>query len=107
MKAQIQPKYFEEATVSCACGNKFTVGMTIPSFQADICSNCHPFYTGQMRYVDTKGRVDSFIAKQAKAEGLERKSKTERRAEKKAALIDADISRPNTLEELRKMLKKS
>ena len=107
MKAAIHPKYFEEAKVTCACGNSFSVGMTIPSFHADVCSSCHPFYTGQMRYLDTRGRVDSFMAKQEKAQGVVFKSKSERRAEKKVAQVQADISRPQTLEELRKMLKKS
>lgn len=107
MKTAIHPKYYQDAKVTCACGNSFTVGMTIPSFHADVCSSCHPFYTGQMRYLDTKGRVDSFMAKQEKAKGVVVKSKAARRAEKKVAQLEADISRPQTLEELRKMLKKS
>ena len=60
MKAQIHPKY-EEATITCAsCGNVFTVGSTKKTLKVDVCSNCHPFYTGKQRLVDTAGRVERF-----------------------------------------------
>jgi large subunit ribosomal protein L31 len=59
MKANIHPKYYE-ATVTCACGNTFTVGSTKPSMRVDVCSKCHPFFTGQQRILDTAGRVERF-----------------------------------------------
>lgn len=59
MKAGIHPKYVE-ATVTCACGNSFTVGSTKPVLKVDVCSKCHPFYTGQQRILDTAGRVERF-----------------------------------------------
>ncbi|HEV8194100.1 MAG TPA: 50S ribosomal protein L31 [Ktedonobacterales bacterium] len=59
MKTGIHPKYVE-ATVTCSCGNTFTVGSTKPTLRVDICSKCHPFYTGQQRLVDTAGRVERF-----------------------------------------------
>ncbi len=59
MKTGIHPKYVE-ATVTCACGNTFTVGSTKPQMRVDICSKCHPFFTGQQRIVDTAGRVERF-----------------------------------------------
>jgi large subunit ribosomal protein L31 len=59
MKTGIHPKYVE-ATVTCACGNTFTVGSTKPTLRVDICSKCHPFYTGQQRIIDTAGRVERF-----------------------------------------------
>ena len=59
MKAEIHPKYMQ-ATVTCACGNTFTVGSTKPVLKVDVCSNCHPFYTGQQRILDTAGRVERF-----------------------------------------------
>ncbi len=59
MKAGIHPKYVE-ATVTCACGNSFTVGSTRPSMRVDVCSKCHPFFTGQQRILDTAGRVERF-----------------------------------------------
>ncbi|MEO7002020.1 MAG: 50S ribosomal protein L31 [Ktedonobacterales bacterium] len=59
MKAGIHPKYVN-AEVTCACGNKFTVGSTKPQLRVDVCSKCHPFYTGQQRILDTAGRVERF-----------------------------------------------
>lgn len=59
MKAGIHPKYVE-ATVTCACGNSFKVGSTKPMLKVDVCSKCHPFYTGQQRILDTAGRVERF-----------------------------------------------
>jgi large subunit ribosomal protein L31 len=59
MKPDIHPKY-QQATVQCACGNTFTVGSTKPVLRVDVCSKCHPFYTGQQRILDTTGRVERF-----------------------------------------------
>lgn len=59
MKSGIHPKYID-ATVTCACGNTFTVGSTQPTMRVDVCSKCHPFYTGQQRILDTAGRVERF-----------------------------------------------
>jgi large subunit ribosomal protein L31 len=61
MKAKIHPKYYESARIICACGNTFTVGSTSPEIKVDICSACHPFYTGEQRIVDTAGQVDRFM----------------------------------------------
>ena len=61
MKAKIHPKYYPEARVICACGNSYTVGSTSPELKVDICSQCHPFYTGEQRIVDTAGQVDRFM----------------------------------------------
>ena len=105
MKAQIHPKW-QDAVVTCACGNTFAVGTTVPSITVEVCSACHPFYTGQMKFVDTKGRVDAFLAKQAQAKH-DLVSKSQRRAAKHAAQVEADLARPDSLEELRKTLKKS
>ena len=62
MKAKIHPEY-KEITVTCACGNKFQTRSTGGDIQADICSNCHPFYTGKQKFVDTAGRVEKFQKK--------------------------------------------
>ncbi len=64
MKTGIHPKYNEEITVACACGNKFTTGSTVESLTVEICSNCHPFWTGDHKFVDIEGRVDKFKKKQ-------------------------------------------
>lgn len=63
MQASIHPKNYPDAQVICVCGNKFTVGSTQPEIRVDICSNCHPFYTGEQRFVDVQGRVEKFQAK--------------------------------------------
>lgn len=74
MKADIHPKY-QQAKITCACGNTFTVGSTLSEFQVDICSACHPFFTGKMRYIDSLGRVDKFMAKRKKAVKYQKKDK--------------------------------
>ena len=59
MKADIHPTYHPDATVTCgSCGNVFTVGSTKPSLRVEICSQCHPFFTGEQRIIDTEGRVE-------------------------------------------------
>jgi large subunit ribosomal protein L31 len=60
MKEKIHPKYYPEAKVSCSCGHKFTTGSTKPELRVELCSACHPFYTGERRMVDTAGRVERF-----------------------------------------------
>jgi|SRR3989338_2185547 len=64
MKTDIHPTYHPNAKVKCACGNKFTVGSTREEIEVEICSACHPFYTGQDKVIDTAGRVERFKARQ-------------------------------------------
>lgn len=61
MKEAIHPQWYPEASVTCACGNHWTTGATVPEIRTDICSACHPFYTGEQRIVDTEGQVDRFM----------------------------------------------
>ncbi len=63
MKENIHPKYFPNTTVVCVCGNTWQTGSTVESIHTDVCSNCHPFYTGEQRIVDTEGQVDRFYKK--------------------------------------------
>ncbi len=58
MKTEIHPDYYPEAVVTCSCGNTFTIGATKPAIKVEICSSCHPFFTGEQRIVDTEGRVE-------------------------------------------------
>ena len=60
MKKDIHPKYFKDAKVTCACGNVFAVGSTKERIETEICSKCHPFYTGKEKIVDTLGQVQKF-----------------------------------------------
>ncbi len=61
MRADIHPKWFPEARVICACGTTFTVGATVPEIHTELCSACHPFFTGEQRIVDTAGQVERFM----------------------------------------------
>jgi large subunit ribosomal protein L31 len=70
MKEDIHPTFYPEAQVICACGNSWTVGSTVPVIRTDVCSNCHPFFTGELRIVDTGGRVERFIRKLERRERL-------------------------------------
>lgn len=68
MKQNIHPTWYTSAKVVCACGNTFTTGSTIDSIRVEICSKCHPFFTGQQKFVDTLGQVERFQQKTKKAE---------------------------------------
>jgi len=70
MKESIHPKYYPEAKVTCSCGNSWTVGSTVAELHTDVCSKCHPFFTGQQRIVDAGGRVDRFMKKLERRERL-------------------------------------
>ena len=67
MKVNIHPQYFENAQVICACGNRFTTGSTQEMIRVELCSNCHPFYTGEQRFVDSASRIQKFQKKQEAA----------------------------------------
>jgi large subunit ribosomal protein L31 len=101
MKAKIHPQWFPEAKVICACGNTFTTGATVPEIHVEVCSNCHPFYTGQMKFVDTAGRVEAFKTRQAQAT-KKVVSKTQKRQLKKLKKLQEEMERPESLAELRK-----
>ena len=67
MKKDIHPKYYKEATVVCSCGNTFTVGSTKQRLEIEICSKCHPVFTGQKKIIDTAQRVKKFEERRRKA----------------------------------------
>ena len=73
MKKGIHPKWFE-ATLSCACGAEYRTHATKPKLRVEVCSHCHPFYTGQQRILDTGGQVDRFLRRMAVAEEHRRKT---------------------------------
>lgn len=82
MKTAIHPTYHADVKVTCSCGNTFTTGSTVESIETEICSNCHPFYTGKQKILDTTGNVDRFkkrVAAGAKAV-TEKKEKKPRKA---------------------------
>jgi len=63
MKSNIHPKYYSDCKVTCVCGNSFVTGSTEPEIKVELCSACHPFYTGKQKLVDTARRVEKFEAK--------------------------------------------
>ncbi len=83
MKSKIHPKWHAESKVTCACGAQFTTGSTLPNITVEVCSKCHPLYTGQQKFLDTAGRVDKFNQRVAQAQVKQAAAKE--RAAKKAA----------------------
>ncbi|MFA5360594.1 MAG: 50S ribosomal protein L31 [Candidatus Paceibacterota bacterium] len=73
MKKSIHPPYYNKAIVTCACGAKFTIGSTVEKMEVEICSHCHPFYTGQKKLVDTTGQVQRFKKRLQKTQDLKAK----------------------------------
>jgi len=95
MKEGIHPKYFPNAKVICACGNTWTTGSTVEVIRTDVCSKCHPFFTGEQRIVDTEGQVDRFYKKlQARQQYVEELSAREaERTSPERLVADLDISK--------------
>ena len=100
MKKDIHPEYHTDAKIACACGKKFNIGSTQKEIHVEICSACHPFYTGKEKLVDTAGRVDRFKKKQElqkkvsatrKGKADKKKRATVRKAEKEKEKIKAEL----------------
>lgn len=101
MKKGLHPEYHSDATVSCSCGASFQTGSTLPSIHVEICSACHPFYTGQGKLIDTEGRVERFEKKQKQAE-VKQKEKQELKIRK----VIAEKERREAPKSLREMIEK-
>ncbi len=99
MKASIHPTYYNNAKVICACGASFTTGSTKPEIRVEICSACHPFFTGQQKYVDTLGKVEQFQKRQEASQALKNARK------EKAVSEDKTRERPLTLREMAQKIK--
>ena len=87
MKADIHPKYFTTARVTCSCGNTWLTGSTKPEIRTDVCSACHPFYTGEQRIVDTAGQVERFMKRleRRQSEGARRELEAQMKREAEEA----------------------
>jgi large subunit ribosomal protein L31 len=83
MKQGIHPQW-QECVVTCSCGNTFTTSGSQASMQVDICSACHPFFTGEVKFVDRAGRVDKFNQRRAAAQQKKAKSDKKKTAKKQA-----------------------
>ena len=88
MKKDIHPTYYPAAKITCACGNILTVGSTQENIKVDLCSKCHPFYTGKQKIVDSARRVEKFTERQAKksttvkSKRIKKETKREKKIEK-------------------------
>lgn len=96
MKNKIHPVFYENAKVTCSCGYSFTTGSTQPQIFVEVCYKCHPFYTGEKRYIDTLGQVEKFQKKQKIAEEFEKKKISKKQKNKE----EKQPPRPKTLKEL-------
>lgn len=96
MKAQIHPQYYPQARVICTCGTTFTTGSTRQDIHVQLCSNCHPFYTGQQRFVDTASLIDKFEKKRKEAKPLKTRVIKE----------EKEDNQPKTLKEMLMAIKK-
>ena len=106
MKKKIHPKWHKEAKVTCSCGASFVTGSTKPEIQVEICAACHPFFTGEMKYVDTLGKVEKFQEKQAAIKDKAYVKKKVRRALRKKKKDKKEKEAPRSLKEMLKKPKK-
>lgn len=97
MKASTHPTYYSNAKVICACGNEFSVGSTKETLSVELCSKCHPFYTGQQKLVDTSRRIEKF-AEKTKAKAALPATGKKAKAEKRAAQKEAKKTAVQTVE---------
>jgi len=106
MKQTIHPNWHHDTIVSCACGNTFTTGSTQKTIQVDICAACHPFFTGEMKFVDRQGRVDKF-KKQVAAAQKAKKTASKKKTSKKQDDPNDQKSYKQLLNEEKTKLKKA
>lgn len=88
MKKDIHPSYYTDATITCACGNSWQTGSTAKEIHVELCSSCHPFFTGKKRLVDVMGRVEKF--KQRAAKKIEKHAKTPRKTPRSKEKVQRD-----------------
>jgi len=100
MKSNIHPAYFDDAKVICSCGNSFTTGATVAEIHVELCNKCHPFYTGQQKFVDSASRIDKFRKKIEAAKDKPQKTKS------KVVEKDSSDNAPLTLREMLSALRK-
>lgn len=107
MKKDIHPKYNKEITVTCSCGNKFITGSTLENIKVDICSNCHPFYTGKQRIVDTENLVKKFVERQKAAASQDIVAKRKmKKLQRMAKVSEIKAKKKVTLKDMLQEIKK-
>ncbi len=100
MKANIHPKWNHQAKVICACGHTFMTGSQQDEIHVDICSNCHPFFTGEMRFVDRQGRVDKFMQKMTTAQQKQAAKVAKKKAAGTESVAETDTKEPLSYKQL-------
>jgi len=83
MKKNIHPKYYPKAEATCTCGASFTLGATKPKIEVEVCSRCHPLYTGSKKIIDATGQVEKFQKRMEKSKKIQVESKTKKSTPKK------------------------
>jgi len=115
MKKDIHPTYYSDARIICACGQTMTTGSTVKEIHVEICSACHPFYTGKEKLIDTAGRVDRFkkmkklqeeTSKIRKGKAIKKQRASTRKLEKERARIKEEIKSANVVEIKKPAVKK-
>lgn len=104
MKKNIHPQWNPQVTVTCACGNTFVSGSTRNEIRVELCSKCHPFFTGQEKLVDTEGRIDKFRKKAAKATKIKEVAAAKQQAVQ--AQKEKAAQQPKTLKEMLQNIKR-
>lgn len=99
MKQGIHPQWYDDCQVTCSCGNTFTTGSIQQSMQIDICDKCHPFFTGEVRFVDRQGRVDRFLNKMKAAQDKQQ-TQTKKQAKLQKQAAQAPQADPKSYREL-------
>jgi len=84
MKRDIHPKYYKKAKVRCSCGAVFEIGSTLPDLKVELCSKCHPLYTGNKKLLDTAGRLDRFQERLNKTKKIQEQIKEQAKHKKSA-----------------------
>lgn len=100
MKEEIHPKLYQDVEVTCACGNTFKTLSTLENIKVEICSACHPFYTGQQRFVDTEGRIEKFVKKQKLAEDKKKKAQETKKSKSQKTQDQKKPKKQATLKEM-------
>ena len=105
MKVQGHPTYYADAVVTCACGNTFIVGSTKQKINVEVCAKCQPFFTGEMRFLDSMGRVERFQRRQAATAGHTYMSKKQKLVLKKRQEQEEEAATPKSLKEMMNKIK--
>ncbi len=107
MKSGIHPNYHPKAKVKCACGATYEFGSTLESYKVEICSKCHPFYTGKQKLVDTAGRLDKFVERQKTFEMRKAEEKARLGKKTKKETVEERVTRKAVEKEAAKMAEKA